>query len=433
MWQFAGQILHAIDNATELAGVEQLQAIPPSTWMFFKMLARGFSSIDRISLVRTGRVSVVARGMTSERESLIVSLFGGLLQATNPKDHVYALLGLSDIDVKPHYSDDVPVRRVYRDFVAGWLRKYHLELSRVGRLDELDLLKYAGIGMFDNPFQLPSWAPNFPAFSRNVNSVGPKFAQSQRFEILFPRPEAPAAVIQYHLRCEGLPFDKITLVSEPCMTALDNGSFIEMLKAFIKRHPMYVSGIHPILAFLRALTQSNEHKMHGTFRMQATRLIGFLLRGIEKNKNVTPADLGLPANAKSLSCTFILNHVSHQYQEAPSTEAIQPDANTTTGTDVPSHTFEDTESDYHLDLDEKLEKCRVFVTSRGYLGLTLYRTQPGDVVYILKGCDYPVVLREVGDNLYSLVNVCFVVGIEHGQAIRYLEEKSHLIRALYLE
>ena len=77
----------------------------------------------------------------------MLSVSAGDLEATDPKDHIYGLLGITGIPIKPDYSTDKSVADVYVEYVVGFL-----EASRRKRiLDEMSpliFLSHAGIGLF---------------------------------------------------------------------------------------------------------------------------------------------------------------------------------------------------------------------------------------------------------------------------------------------
>jgi hypothetical protein len=84
-------------------------------------------------------------------------------QATDPKDYVYAMGGITGIHIQTDYSSGKSVAQVYQDFVAGWL----LVLAKNSWTNEkimydLWFLELSGIGSTLNQIPtLPSWAPNF--------------------------------------------------------------------------------------------------------------------------------------------------------------------------------------------------------------------------------------------------------------------------------
>ncbi|CAH0027526.1 unnamed protein product [Clonostachys rhizophaga] len=85
-------------------------------------------------------------------------------EATEPKDHIYGILGLLNPRIKSKlkvdYSNRMTVNTLYLDFTS-------LLLEETKRLNSavLRFLYLAGVG---NDFGLPSWVPNYPAASKNV-------------------------------------------------------------------------------------------------------------------------------------------------------------------------------------------------------------------------------------------------------------------------
>jgi hypothetical protein len=74
-------------------------------------------------------------------------------QATDLRDHVYGVLGLTNTSIIPDYAkDDV---QLYHDFVSGMLQD-------IGRVE---WLRYSGKGSFERNTAMPSWMPNFPGMS----------------------------------------------------------------------------------------------------------------------------------------------------------------------------------------------------------------------------------------------------------------------------
>jgi hypothetical protein len=63
----------------------------------------------------------------------------------------------------------------------------------------------------------------------------------------------------------------------------------------------------------------------------------------------------------------------------------------------------------------------VLATEKGYIGEATNRCQVGDIVCVLLGCNYPVILRPVGGH-YEFVGTAYIHGIMHGEVIRAMEE-----------
>lgn len=68
---------------------------------------------------------------------------------------------------------------------------------------------------------------------------------------------------------------------------------------------------------------------------------------------------------------------------------------------------------------------RIITTARGYLGMAPKASKQGDSIFLLKGCNTPLVLRPSGDGTYYLVGGCFVPGIMDGEAMdQFLQDDS---------
>jgi hypothetical protein len=76
-----------------------------------------------------------------------------------------------------------------------------------------------------------------------------------------------------------------------------------------------------------------------------------------------------------------------------------------------------------IDLETSIEMataCRKFLrTDRGFMGLAPQLAEVGDEVWILLGCDVPLLLRKC-DDYYILVGECFVQGIMEGEQTKDL-------------
>ncbi len=77
-----------------------------------------------------------------------------LLQATDPRDKVYSVAGLTHIGIKPDYSK--PLARVYHDLAAIMLDKVPLD----------DWLRLAGMGLGRKLSGLSTWAIDWDILSK---------------------------------------------------------------------------------------------------------------------------------------------------------------------------------------------------------------------------------------------------------------------------
>ena len=63
----------------------------------------------------------------------------------------------------------------------------------------------------------------------------------------------------------------------------------------------------------------------------------------------------------------------------------------------------------------------VLATEKGYIGEATCRCQVGDIVCVLLGFNYPVILRPIGGH-YEFVGTAYLEGIMHGEVIQAMEE-----------
>jgi len=65
----------------------------------------------------------------------------------------------------------------------------------------------------------------------------------------------------------------------------------------------------------------------------------------------------------------------------------------------------------------------LFVTDRGCMRLGPYFMKTGDQICILRGCDYPLVVRPKG-NHFVAVGGCYVYAIMQGEVLKDIENKK---------
>ncbi|KAF5022183.1 hypothetical protein F66182_5770 [Fusarium sp. NRRL 66182] len=82
-------------------------------------------------------------------------VWGASFRATNPKDHVYALCSIANLNIQPRYDESVSVADVYIEFCV--------EQTKSPFSAPLHFLQYAGLSNGDPAkVGLPTWVPNFP-------------------------------------------------------------------------------------------------------------------------------------------------------------------------------------------------------------------------------------------------------------------------------
>jgi hypothetical protein len=75
---------------------------------------------------------------------------------------------------------------------------------------------------------------------------------------------------------------------------------------------------------------------------------------------------------------------------------------------------------------------RLMITLQGYPGLVPIAAQPGDVVYILLGCNVPVVLRAIDDQHFKVIGCCYLQGFMEGEAMAGLDQEREQLEIISL-
>jgi hypothetical protein len=363
------------------------------------------------------------------------------LLATDPKDHIYGLLGILEEDLEAKIIPDYEktVGEVYCEAVGHWIEEEQ----------DLGLLFLAGVGRFECDQGLPSWTPNFKEASRTPSKwhISAGHADWRVFQNHTDR----AAVSDSMLQAAGLEIDKITRLEEtPKLDTWHNGRMLQYCIDFVSRTQVYITGVPPLQAILHVLMMRHEYPEEAypeeayseeaypevaypeeqypeeTASKEASEedqhyhllALGFLRYLLFISElDVKPQErfqlLGLstgdefPKSFEKLvypDCKFLKNDLPNLSTEFTRTEGSLVDATR----NVMRHVirYEDA--------------FRFIETSSGYLGLAPGGASIGDTICVLKGCETPVVLRKV-DEHYVHVGTCFVLGLMEGESAEMLE------------
>lgn len=75
-------------------------------------------------------------------------------------------------------------------------------------------------------------------------------------------------------------------------------------------------------------------------------------------------------------------------------------------------------------------KSRLFEFEGGYLGLAFQDVAIGDVVCVVNGSQYPVILRKLQNYLFEFVGTCFVLGLMKGEARAFRSSGKHVFQMI---
>jgi hypothetical protein len=137
--------------------------------------------------------------------------------------------------------------------------------------NELFFLPYAGIGHFDNPYNLPSWAPNYPAVSTPEGTV---ISVGQADCGVFNDSDLSPFIKNQILHVSGVRCEKIgAIISD----ALTHSNLFRILAGCIARRDYYLPRITLLQAFYRILLLERNMKDRLQAIIQALGFLCFIL------------------------------------------------------------------------------------------------------------------------------------------------------------
>jgi hypothetical protein len=333
-----------------------------------------------------------------------------IMLPTDPRDKIFGLLSLIPFSLRPDYS--MSCREVYCAFAKEW---------KESRDDICTILIHSGVGCGDkDTLQLPSWVPNFYAISHR--EVG----HSGRIQVLIHAADSdldsfqiPASSVDINdvLHIKGIIVDDIKKVEGRLLP----GDMLQVCSEYVSCdcNKKYRTGITKLQAVIRLLLESTNCVLEGndvSMLEMVVVLLQFLTSRAHKHDEALKCkwidDLGLQPERD-----FFEWYTDRLCLELP------PEHNFATKSVHDTLQFSSSPhywriSDY---LFTDLLTHRIFETSSGYLGLGRKLMLPGDLICVLKGCSYPLVLRKVDNqDYYFHVGTCYALGLMEGEAAEFL-------------
>lgn len=356
----------------------------------------------------------------------VIAKGGGRLLATNPKDHIYGLLGLTRIDISPDYTNATKLGDVYCQYVRVWLESQptlaaDLEAAENEELRKsigdmlktpLDFLAHAGIGLYDDDSTLHSWVPNYAATSKDTSGHAAIFMGNADNGVFETRPDDDAIVQDGSLIVTGVRIDTVVgREAIPKPDELSNSTLAAYFQNFVTRKPTYVTGIQALQAIFRV---AMRHQGDINDLQSLLRVIGFLRVVFYNRRSFDPFEgfrhVGLGTGSAfydsfsrifcsgaNLSALGLPNPAPHEDSQANTDDLRDGVAQAIMSLTIKSHRYQFVE------------------TVSGYLGLAPQGTRVDDIICVLKGCPVPVVLRKVGTH-FVFVGTSFVEGLMDGEA-----------------
>ncbi len=352
--------------------------------------------------------------------------------ATDPRDHVYGILGVTGLDIKPDYTSKTTAD-VFRDFASGFLKACKNmpvnDPSYPGY--PFRFLDFAGIGRHEYEPDMPTWAPNFPReYPQQLRILVPPGCQNADKDV-FPEGAGYAMVTGNSLYVPGILFERIGCVFNTPSEKKDvEMRLLDAIPAYLARHKTYVSGMPVLQAFFRLAQRNVSMDVDETTVRMAFGFLIILLTSDTKGIFGPLFALGYPVNrefetgsqawnalwAGNLAQWFVENFF-------PGLQLKDFDLEEMFAHWLDGEPMDQTrQASTVLAIKEMaaIRRCSVFETPLGFLGLGPNGVLLGDIVCILKDCGVPVILREV-DSHYLFVGTAFVLGLMGGEARNFVD------------
>jgi hypothetical protein len=237
--------------------------------------------IERIDVIsdRLMGPSGYIGGPASSIAAIQLSEFGRCFRATDPKDHIYGLLGLTHMSIIPDYQQEKSVADVYCDYVACCLESFPENGNP--ETDELFFLIYAG-RVSEEDLGLPSWAPNYPE------------ATNGNWPVLNPaKTDAGVGIFEAEIRTRrafvsnqtlfviGLSVQEVKMVAQcPAPGPSTYQDMFAFFSDFISHRKTYLTGIPPLQALFRVLRRIDGPPRSYTTLMEVICFLKQLLVGL---------------------------------------------------------------------------------------------------------------------------------------------------------
>jgi len=396
----------------------------PDLWAPLKWVSEGRRKLHRLG---NGPQAVTSIDPISGQWDLAFEV-ARKLESKDPKDLIYGLLGVLNLDIVPDYTPATSPADVYCDFIRTYLDHCH----RSQQPESLAFLGYSGIGTptNTNSYSFPSWCPRFSAPA----SHGLAIRTNTTFDAaagIFSADSSGATVQAQRLHTQGIEIGTILSVEDMELKlsagqGKDGAIFDALQEVFCQMTPTFrplVSGTNPIIAVYRLLASihpvshfvSNKKGSDFIFSMRLKPLLE-ALRGLDVDtlRVISNPEYDTASKHEYLSSDFGNPERRPLFMERP-----QQYVEDVVGSVV--REYRDSVSILSamisvVEVVQREEKHAIFRISGDYLGIALQGCMEQDRICLLKGSRYPVILRKEGD-CYVHVGACIIPGLMDGEAI----------------
>ncbi|KAI0534913.1 hypothetical protein GGR58DRAFT_519816 [Xylaria digitata] len=303
----------------------------------------------------------------------------------DPRDKVYGLLGMMEdkFQVEPDYR--LPLSEVYRNFVEHVIKT----------TGSLSIIYQRASNPLEEPLAATAYLDTWAAGGSLHN---------------YRLPDIPG-----HLHCEGFMIDTIDQLA--C-----TGTYITDHSA------------HDTVWWPQSQEARSTYKDSAVVRQAFWNSVT-LSRSVVKGETAMPYLLNIPYVDGRCTRNSYLN-VIDRFQQCNRNLVVA-------GQPLFSHFPAWSESYYKLpDHTEILNTPshlvipivyrRFMVTEKGCMGTAPRAAELDDSIFILKGCNAPLILRPAENGTYSVLGECYVDGVMHGEAMSDLEKGRYQTRTIII-
>lgn len=378
------------------------------------------------------RMEAVLKGERERRSALRTGIPLRLqlifnLEATDPRDHIYGLLGMFDLDVEIDYQKTV--ERVFQDFIEATLRVpfvWRFSCGQDHELGSLSFLQYSGLGSGNLADASPSWLPDFsaplpPWHMRDICAhwtipfgrlSGPEHEPEVRGSLLTAYGVQVLKIAKAEMPTSGPP-DEVAS-QQTRLKFLDLVRDITLGKVLGNEH----NGpkMPPLQAIFRAfatlkgrsdarvITQAFDFFITWQQDMARGKQDGALYKMLDPNFKV---ELD-PASFSEVVDWFLPRFFPGQEYLADR-QALEKAWH-----QLPSGVLEARQSLPNWGRS-------LFKAEEGYIGLGFEQIREGDLVCLIKGCQGHIILRRVDDH-YLNMGPCFVSGLSTEECEKWCDD-----------
>lgn len=377
--------------------------------------------------------------------ALNISGTGGNLRATDPKDHIYGLMGLSGMQITPDYRAETSYIDVYCDYVSHCLGIFPEGASATSdELNELWFLKWAGAIHYstERP-DFPSWAPNYPVCGEHqgtemstISNDSTWSADVGVFDISHSPLAATKPVVDGRiLRVVGVPIQHVKTLGASIVDDISETQK-ELREYFVEFCARYdgqedILGMPPLQALFRVWIRFQSTEGDGRNYTSSEEIIGFLqfVLDIGGNMNgpyIFDMTMKLGRKPREQFDDWIMRTFSPGIKD---TLGGQDWLNSLVHIDPSSALDGLSRHGYTAMQLQKAGGSQYIETDGGRLGLAPRCALPGDVIAVLKGYSMPVVIRKTGDH-YTFIGACYVLGYMEGEARTLVDQGIEKVEVL---